>query len=189
MLLEFGFFGFERHVLRTKQIDFEFGVALKDLVAFVIELAANRMMDEELLEFELARLGLRENVFDEVQVGFFSFGVLGMARHRDVAPGAGFIEDGAKLAPVEEPALEFGDRPERGGTRFELVEQRRELVPIAGVDFFGYKGALPVGWQFSERQQIHRGNNGGKTEKRNGGRPFCEGILRLRNLYVAAGSK
>ena len=63
MLLEFGFLGFERHVFGAKQIHFEFGIALKDLVAFMIELAANGMVDEQLLEFELARLGLRQNIF------------------------------------------------------------------------------------------------------------------------------
>ena len=114
------------------------------------------MVDEQLLELELARLGLRQNILDEMQVGFLGFGVLRVARHCDVASGPGFVEDSTKFAPVKEPALQFGDSREGGGARFELIEQRRQLVPIAGIGFFGNKGAFPVGRQFSEGQQIHR---------------------------------
>jgi hypothetical protein len=151
---------------------------LEDLVAFVIELAANGMVDEQLLEFELAWLGLRQDIFDKMKVSFFGFGVLGVARHCDVATGAGFVEGSAKFTPVEEPALEFGDGRRGGRSRFKLIEQRRKFVPITGIDFFRHKGAFPVRWQFSKRQQIHGTKNGAKMEKRNGGRAWSGRILR-----------
>jgi hypothetical protein len=81
-----------------------------------------------------------------MQVSLFGFGVLGVGRQGDQSSRTGFVEDGPEFTPVEEPALVFGNTGEGGGARFELIEQRRKFVPIAGVEPFGDEGALPVGW-------------------------------------------
>ena len=95
------------------------------------------MRDENLRQLELARLELRLDVLDEMQIGLFRLGIVRVAGHGDVTLGMVLVERGAEFAPIEQPAFQFGGRFAGGGARFQLVEQRRDLVPIAQSSFAG----------------------------------------------------
>jgi hypothetical protein len=78
-----------------------------------------------------------------------------VAGHRDVATGRFLIESGVQLAPVEEPEFEGVGGFAACGARFQLIEQRGDLRPVAEVNDLGDKFSWFRGWQFSKRQQIH----------------------------------
>ena len=84
-------------------------------------------------EPKLARFGFRLDLFDEVEVRLFGRRIVGVTGHGDVTLGALFVESGAELAPIEQPALEWFDRLDARRGFVEAVEEREDLVPIAQV--------------------------------------------------------
>ena len=84
LLAQSGLVGFERHVRIAIQLDAHLGVPLKDLVAFLRQLVAQRMSQKNLFQFELPRLELRLDVLHEMEIGSLGFRVVGVAGHRDV---------------------------------------------------------------------------------------------------------
>ena len=93
-----------------------------------------RPTDVNLFQRELARLELRLDVLDEMQIRLFRLGVVRVAGHGDVAAGGFLVERGVEFAPVEQPAFEVGGGLALRGARFQLVEQRRDLRPVAEVN-------------------------------------------------------
>lgn len=80
------------------------------------------MRDVIFFKRELARLELRLNVFDEMEIRLFRVWIVRVARHGDVTARGFLVERGGKLAPIEQPAFEI-----RGGFAlrsaiFQLVE-------------------------------------------------------------------
>src|SRR5664280_1515037 len=110
------------------------------------------MRDVNGFKLELARLEFWLDVFDKMQVGLLRVRVVGMARHRDVTAGGFLVERGAEFAPVEQPAFEGGGGLALRGALFQLVEQRRDLRPVAEVN--GWRNKFPrlVRGQLSKRQ-------------------------------------
>ena len=106
----------------------------------------------DFFERELARLELRLDVFDKMQVGLFRLGIVGVAGHGDVTAGRFLVQRGGEFAPVEQPAFEIGGGLALRGAGFQPVEQRRDLRPVAEVKGLRDKGPGFVGGQFSKRQ-------------------------------------
>ena len=99
------------------------------------------MGDVSLGELELARLELRLDVLDEMQVGLFRLGVVRVAGHGDVALGGLLVEGGVEFAPIQQPPFQVGGGGARGGAGFELVEERRDLAPVSQVNRLRHKAA------------------------------------------------
>ena len=74
---------------------------------------ALRMRDINFLQRKLARLELRLDVFDKMQIRFFRVRIVRVARHGDIAARSFLVERGGKFAPVEQPFFQIG-----GGSRF-----------------------------------------------------------------------
>ena len=129
-LTEPGLLGFKRHVFLAVQLDVHAGVPVKNFVAVLRQFAARGMLQVNLFELELARLERRFDALDEVQVGFLGVRIVGVTGHGDVSLGPFFIEHGAELAPVQQPALEFVSGGALWRAGFQLVEQRLDLRPI-----------------------------------------------------------
>ena len=68
------------------------------------------MRDINFFQLKLARLELRFDVFDEMQIRFFRVGIVRMASHRDVAARRFFVERGGKFAPIQKPFFKFSGR-------------------------------------------------------------------------------
>ena len=79
----------------------ELRIPVKDLIALLRQLLPEWMGDVGLGDLELARLDLRLHVLHEVQVVLFRFGIVGVARHGDVAYGGFLIERGAEFTPIQ----------------------------------------------------------------------------------------
>ena len=62
-------------------------VAREHPVALFGQTDAERMRQINQFQPELARFEVRFDLFDEMEVGLFRVGVVGVAGHRDVAPG------------------------------------------------------------------------------------------------------
>ena len=162
MLAELVLLGFERHVFLAIHLDAHLRVPVKNFVAILRQVRAQRVPEIDLFQRELARLELRLDVFDEVEVGPLRLRVLGVTGHRDVTPGRFLIQRRAQFAPVEQPAFETcgGVAPAR--PRLQLVEQRRHLRPVAQVQFLRHKPARRVRRQIVKWQQIHAGQDAGE---------------------------
>ncbi len=66
------------------------------------------MRDVNFFQRELARLELRLDVLDEMQIGLFRVGVVRVAGHGDVTARGFLVERGVQFAPVQQPAFKFG---------------------------------------------------------------------------------
>ena len=110
------------------------------------------MGDVSLGELELARLELRLDVLDEMQVGLFRLGVVRVAGHGDVALGGLLVEGGAQFAPIQQPRFQVGGGGARRRAGFELVEERRDLVPVSQVNLLRHKAARLMRGQRVKRQ-------------------------------------
>ena len=66
------------------------------------------MGDVNFLQRELARLELRLDVLDEMQIRLFRVGVVRVAGHGDVTARGFLVQRGVEFAPVEQPAFQFG---------------------------------------------------------------------------------
>ena len=158
LLAQLGLLGFQRHVFRAEQLDMIFHVAVKTpryrracagQLGWQLRL---RMRDVNFFQRELARLELRLDVLDEMQIRLLRVRVVRVAGHGDVAARRFLVQRGVEFAPVEQPAFEFGGGFGLRGPRFQLVEQRRDLRPVAEVKVLRDERARPVRGQFSERQ-------------------------------------
>ena len=110
------------------------------------------MRDVDGFQLELARLEFWLDVFDKMQVGLFRLGIIRVAGHGDVTAGRFLVERGAEFAPVQQPAFEVGGGPALRGTCLQLVEQRRDLRPVAEFNGWRNKLARLIRGQFSKRQ-------------------------------------
>src|ERR1039457_1863779 len=113
------------------------------------------MRDVNVLQRELARLELRLDVFDEMQIRLLRVRVVCVAGHGDVTARRLLVQRGVEFAPVEQPAFQPGGGPGLCGTRRQLVEQRRDLRPVAKIKILRNERTRLVRGQFSKRQQIH----------------------------------
>ena len=104
------------------------------------------------LQRELARLELRLDVFDEMQIRLFRVRVVRVARHGDIPARRLLVERGIEFAPIEQPAFQLGGGLGLRRTRLQLIEQRRDLRPVAEVKVLRNERARPVRGQFSKRQ-------------------------------------
>ena len=152
LLADLRLFGFEGNVFLAIQLDVILHVADEHIVARRWQVRALRMSDEKFLQFELARLELRLDVFDELQISLLRIGVVRVTGHGDVAAGGFFVERGTQFAPREQPRFEVGGGLGGGDAGFELVEEWRELRPITQVELRGHELARLVSGQRTERQ-------------------------------------
>ena len=152
LLAQFRVLGFQRHVFRPEQRDVIFHIAIEHLVTRLRQMIELRMRDVNFFQSKLARLELRLDVFDEMQIRLLRIRIVRVARHRDVTARRLLVERGVELAPVQQPALQRGGILGLGGTPFELVEQRRDLRPVAEIKVLRHKRARPVRGQFFKRQ-------------------------------------
>ncbi len=110
------------------------------------------MGDINLLQRELARLELRLDVLDKMQIRLLRICVVRVTGHRDVTARRLLVQCGIEFAPVEQPAFQFGDRPGRCGAHLQLVEQGHDLRPVAEIKMLRNERAGPVRGQFSKWQ-------------------------------------
>ena len=132
------------------------------------------MRDVNFRQRKLSRLEVRFDVFDEMQERFFGLGVFRVTGHGDVALGGFLVERGGEFAPRQQPAFEGGGGITLGRAGFKLVEQRRDLRPLAQINFLRHELTRLMRWQIVERQQIHR-------DKVNQTRRRQKGIFRARH--------
>ena len=66
------------------------------------------MRDVNFLQRELARLELRLDVFDEMQIRLLRVRVVRVARHGDVTARRLLVQRGVEFAPVEQPVFQLG---------------------------------------------------------------------------------
>ena len=114
LLAELGLLGFERNVFRAEQFDMIFHVAVENEIFIfggagsaspvVLKFGARTTRPSDGYKFfqrELARLELRLDVFDKIQIRFFRGRVVRMAGHGDVTAGRFLVQRGVEFAPVE----------------------------------------------------------------------------------------
>ena len=109
-------------------------VAVKNLVTSLGQVIPLRMRHVKLLHRELARLELWLDLLDEMQIRPLRFSIVRVAGHRNIAATGFLVQRGGKLAPVQQPFFECASAFGLGDTPFQLVEQRRNLRPIAKVN-------------------------------------------------------
>ncbi|MFO1499259.1 MAG: hypothetical protein U1G07_12835 [Verrucomicrobiota bacterium] len=86
-----------------------------------------------------------------MKVGLFRIAVFGMAGHGDIPFRPFLIQSGAQLAAIQDPLLEFSHGLALTGAHFKVIEQGRDLPPIAEIDPLRNKAARRVAGQFVER--------------------------------------
>gem|GEM_PF-4765352 len=186
LLAEPGFLRLQRDILLTEQLDEQRGVAVEDLVTTLVELRAKRVREEQFREVELPGFQLRLDLLDELEVGRLRLRAVRVAGHRDVALAALLIERGGKLALVENPLLELGERGALRPARVKLVEERGNLAPVAEVNLSGHKAARGMGGKVRERQQIHGGREWRKRREHRS--EFCRQPLKSVRSNAASPS-
>ncbi len=122
-------------------VDFDVGLPApgEKGVALAGESSAPGGVKKLLLELEEEGLGVGLDVFDEVEIGLFDFGIVGVAAFVDVATIAEFVDDGREFGEIGQPFFQVG-RGSQGAPE-ELIVERLELGPVGEVDFFGDVGS------------------------------------------------
>ena len=180
LLAQLRLLGFERHIFIAVEFDPHSGIAVEDIVAAgniagrsrarfgrragpragFQQPRPKRVLQVNLFEFELTRLELRLNLFDEMEVGPLRLRVVRLARHRDVTARGFLVQRGTQFAPVEQPPFEIGGGLALRRPCFQTVEQRRDSGPLAPVNSLGHEPAGSVGRQRAKRQRNHRDKMG-----------------------------
>ena len=111
-----------------------------------------RVSGKRLGQAEAACLFLRLDLLDEIEVGLLGGVVLRLSGHRDVALGAFLGDGGGEFLPVEDGLLELGGIGGGAELLFELVEERRERCPVAGVQVGRHKLAGCVEGDFFKHE-------------------------------------
>ena len=152
LLAKLGRLCFERDIFGPEQFDLERGVAGEHPVALGRKSVAVRMIGERLGQAEAALLLLRLDFLDETEVILLGGFIVRLAGHRDVALGAFLGDGGGEFLPVEYGLLELGGIGGGAELLLELVEERRDRGPVAGVQVGRHERARRVEGYFFKHE-------------------------------------
>ncbi len=99
--------------------------------------------EEFFLEFEEEGLEFGLDLADDVEIGGFLVGVIGVAGVVNVFAGGVFVDDFGKGGEIGEEGFYIGGGGE--GTIEEGLEERLDVVEVGGVEIVGYEGGFGGG--------------------------------------------
>src|SRR5437016_489351 len=105
------------------------------------------MVEINLGQPELARLELRRDLLDKMQVSPFRFRIIGVAGHRDITAAGLLVQRGAQFTAVEEPLFQVRHCLAAGGAPLQIVKQWRDLRPVSEINTGGNEPTRLKRWQ------------------------------------------